>query len=92
MVCLITLNSAMQLLGRAENLADYIRTGANSCFIEITLSGGGQGGTRDHVLRRDIKAVRGDGEAKTYDSSWQLQGQFLQNRTRDSNVKCMHFG
>ncbi|GAX85393.1 hypothetical protein CEUSTIGMA_g12809.t1 [Chlamydomonas eustigma] len=90
LVCAICvgLGGSTKLLGRADNLADYIRRGKKSCWIEITLSGGcggnavsGSTGSRgrstsgDQVIRREIKSQGGrDGHALTYDSSWMLNG------------------
>ncbi|GAX77440.1 hypothetical protein CEUSTIGMA_g4885.t1 [Chlamydomonas eustigma] len=91
LVCAICvgLGGSTKLLGRADNLADYIRRGKKSCWIEITLSGGcggnavsGATGSRgrstggDQVIRREIKSQGGrDGHALTYDSSWMLNGE-----------------
>lgn len=64
--------SPPQLLGRAENLKDFIRRGCSEAWTEITLSGGGA--SRDMVVRREIRQVaREDGQAG-YSSKWRLNG------------------
>ncbi len=42
---------ASQLLGRADNLGDYVRRGCRAAYVEVTLSGGVD--ARGH-LRQDI--------------------------------------
>lgn len=61
-----------QLLGRAENLKDYIQRGQSEAWTEITLSGGP--GKADIVVRRDIKQTKRE-ETSGYSSKWRLNGE-----------------
>jgi hypothetical protein len=64
------LRPIVQLLGRAENLKDYVQRGCDEAWTEITLSGGR--GQTDMVIRRDIKQVSRDDGATGYSSKWKL--------------------
>ncbi|KAI8462241.1 MAG: P-loop containing nucleoside triphosphate hydrolase protein [Monoraphidium minutum] len=68
LVCAICigLGGRPQLLGRADNLRDFIRRGCDDAWTEITLSGGP--GCTDWLVRRDIRIVSGHG----YSSKWRL--------------------
>jgi hypothetical protein len=69
-----------QLLGRADNLSDYVRRGQSSCWTQITLSaGGGPKAPRDHVVRREIelKSRRDENNQlkRSYESNWYINGE-----------------
>lgn len=56
----------LQLLGRADDMKEYIRRGCDKGWVETTLSGGP--GSRDHVVRCDlIKNANG-----SYRTEWRL--------------------
>jgi hypothetical protein len=61
-----------QLLGRAENLKDYVQRGCEEAWTEITLSGGP--GAHDMVVRRQITQVVRDDGATGYTTKWRLNG------------------
>ncbi len=46
----------LQLLGRSDNLSDYVRTNCRKAWVEITLSGGEGRKDRDIVIRRYVTA------------------------------------
>lgn len=68
--------SCLQTLGRADNLAEYIRRGRSSCWTEITLAGKPlpSGAPRDYVLRRDIKVETNQDGVKTFKTIWRVNG------------------
>lgn len=67
-----------QLLGRADNLQDYVRRNCTSFFTEITLSSGGS--ARPTVVRRDVeKKDRGghnedSSRREGFESKWAING------------------
>lgn len=66
----------LQLLGRAEQISNYVRRGQSEAWTEITLSGGP--GMRDHLVRRDIKLEFSEenGERKVATrSKWKVNGE-----------------
>lgn len=74
LVCAICvgLGGSTKVLGRADNLAEFIRRGQKSCWTEITLSGGP--GKADHVLKRSIKAQTNGDNTLSYNTTWELNG------------------
>jgi len=50
----VCLGGSLKLLGRADNLRDFIRRGTDSCAVEVTLSGGP--GSPDLRVRRTLEA------------------------------------
>lgn len=66
-VCALALGLAGRpnVLGRAAHLHEFIRRGADEAFVEIELSGGGNG-ARNHVVRRTFN--------KSNQSTWLLDG------------------
>lgn len=69
----------LQILGRAENVAGFIRRGTNEGWTEITLSGGP--GKPDVVIVRTMKLAdkeRQDGTKYIgVESSWTLNSELL---------------
>jgi hypothetical protein len=61
-----------QLLGRADNLKDFVRRGQKEAWVEITLSGGE--GKRDYVIRRDMRVAREEGK-ETCSSTWKINSE-----------------
>lgn len=61
-----------QLLGRADNLKDFIRRGCDRAWTEVTLSGG-EGG-RDVTIKRDISIRRLPDGSRSYSSEWYING------------------
>ncbi|KAJ9528452.1 hypothetical protein QJQ45_020348, partial [Haematococcus lacustris] len=65
-----------QLLGRADNLASFVRRNCNKAWTEITLSGGA--GQPDIVIRRDISITYSRGEdgrpKQGYEAQFQING------------------
>ncbi len=69
-----------QNLGRAEDTKSFVRRGASSCWIETTLSSGGEG--RDYVIRRTItlrneRVVNADRQQEVvqrYSSDYKING------------------
>ncbi|KAJ9505076.1 hypothetical protein QJQ45_030394, partial [Haematococcus lacustris] len=65
-----------QLLGRADNLASFVRRNCNKAWTEITLSGGA--GRPDIVIRRDISITYSRGEdgrpKQGYEAQFQING------------------
>lgn len=53
----------MQILGRAKDISDFIKHGAESGYVEIELKGKG---SKNTVLRRDLH--------KDNKSDWKLNG------------------
>ena len=82
LVCAICvgLGGSTKVLGRADNLSEFIRRGQKACWTEITLSGGP--GKIDHVLKRSINAQT-NGDTTSYNTRWELNGQ----DTTAKNVK-----
>lgn len=56
-----------QLLGRADNIKDFIKRGADSGWVETTLSGGP--GRRDSVIRCEMLKT-----AEGYTTRWKING------------------
>ena len=54
---------AAQLLGRSPELKDYVRTGAQSAWVEVEI----KAGNRTHTLRRDFTVERNT-------STWRVDG------------------
>lgn len=82
------LPAAPQLLGRADNLKDYVQRGCDEAWTEITLSGGP--GQRDMVVRRDIKQVRRDDGSSGYSSKWRLNGELGGGRSAGRSPGTEH--
>ncbi|MEW5312584.1 MAG: hypothetical protein WDW38_004208 [Sanguina aurantia] len=74
----IGLAGSTKLLGRADNLQDYVRRNCTSFFTEITLSSGGS--ARPTVVRRDVeKKDRGghnedSSRREGFESKWAING------------------
>lgn len=68
----IGLGGSTRLLGRADNLRDFVQRGCDEAWTEVTLSGGPN--CADHVMRRDIRAVARDDGGAGYQSKWRLNG------------------
>ena len=66
------MHASLQLLGRADNLKDFVRRGCQEAWIEITLSGGP--GRSKIVVRREIKQQPRDDNSTGYTSKWRLDG------------------
>lgn len=84
LVCAICvgLGGSTKVLGRADNLSEFIRRGQRACWTEITLSGGQ--GRNDHVLKRYIESkAAGNGEKLGFESHWELNS----NRVNAKHVK-----
>jgi hypothetical protein len=58
---------SLQLLGRADNLKDFIRRGADSGWVETTLSGGP--GRPDKIIRCEMRKT-----AEGYSTNWRING------------------
>ena len=56
---------ALQLLGRADNVRDFVRRGENEGWVEITLSSGNR--SRPVVINRKLKASENSSE-------WRING------------------
>lgn len=75
----IGLNGSPKTLGRADNLKDSVRRGAEAFWTEITLSSGGPG--PDFKVRRSVTLRRPDRDAPQdkavtrYESKWAINGQ-----------------
>eukprot|EP00775_Hariotina_reticulata_P010125 gene10125-10283_t len=61
----VGLGGSTKLLGRADNVRDYIRRGADSGWVETTLSGGP--GRSDHIIRCEL-VKSGD----SYTTNWKI--------------------
>jgi hypothetical protein len=59
-----------QLLGRADNIKDFIRRGADSGWVETTLSGGP--GRRDSVIKCEMLKT-----AEGYTTRWKINSEWL---------------
>ncbi|MEW5302675.1 MAG: hypothetical protein WDW36_005436 [Sanguina aurantia] len=74
----IGLAGSTKLLGRADNLQDYVRRNCTSFFTEITLSGGSS--ARPTVVRRDVEKKdrgghNGDSSRREgFESKWAIDG------------------
>ncbi|KAG1681380.1 hypothetical protein FOA52_007428 [Chlamydomonas sp. UWO 241] len=68
----VGLGGSTKLLGRADDLREYIRRGKTSAWTEITLSGGPT--ERDHVVRRDIKFETNSEGRPVCHSLWKING------------------
>ncbi|KXZ47041.1 hypothetical protein GPECTOR_38g278 [Gonium pectorale] len=88
----IGLNGSPKSLGRADNLAEFVRRGAHSCWIEITLSCGGEG--RDYVVKRSISSrneTEEDGRVvKKFTSKWAVNGRETTAKEVDKLVKTFN--
>ncbi|KAJ9528286.1 hypothetical protein QJQ45_014268, partial [Haematococcus lacustris] len=72
----VGLGGSTKLLGRADNLASFVRRNCNKAWTEITLSGGA--GQPDIVIRRDISITYSRGEdgrpKQGYEAQFQING------------------
>ncbi|CAD7695563.1 unnamed protein product [Ostreobium quekettii] len=67
LVCALCLGLAgkPKLLGRADNVKDFVLRGEQEGYTEVTISGGGE--ERDRVVRRDL-------HSKDNTSTWKIDG------------------
>eukprot|EP00877_Chromochloris_zofingiensis_P011380 jgi/Chrzof1/6496/Cz18g13140.t1 len=66
----VGLGGSTKLLGRADNIKDFIKRGHSEGWIEITLSAGAD--RRDYIIRRDMRLTDGRGHQS---SQWQINNQ-----------------
>lgn len=87
----IGLNGSIKNLNRSDDLCEYIRHGATSFWIEMTLSSGAAG--PDYVIRRTTSKhteKRGHEEVKRHESKWQLNRRDVPAREIDALVKKLN--
>ncbi|KAG2448839.1 hypothetical protein HYH02_006190 [Chlamydomonas schloesseri] len=92
----IGLGGSLKNLGRAEDTKSFVRDGANSCWIETTLSSGGEG--RDFVIRRTItlrserviNADRQEEVVKRYSSDYKINGVDRSQKDVDKLIKKLN--
>jgi hypothetical protein len=68
-VAAVVVSPPPQLLGRADNVKEYIKRGCDEGWVETTLSGGP--GHPDITVRRDMKKTSAD----TYTSTWKIDSE-----------------
>lgn len=72
---------AAQLLGRADNVKDYIRRGADRGWVETTLSGGP--GHADIVIRCEMSKTE-----QGYSTAWKINRECQGTTAQMWSLKC----
>lgn len=71
--------SALQLLGRADNVRDFVRRGEREGFVQIWLKTGQPSPQHEVIIKRSL-------DAKENKSEWRINGDFRTSTAVESKI------